>query len=487
MQDDSPRPAAPSSGSVIRRLDDLWATQPPLETSQISETAPRRIGRFVIDRVIGHGSFGLVWLAIDPELDRRVALKVPRHEILADAEHLERFRSEAQVAAKLEHPAIVPLLEAHLDGPVPYIASAYCPGPDLALWLQDQDRPVPWREAVRLIIDLADALHYAHGRGVIHRDVKPSNVMLVPADGVKPSSECLDDFRPRLTDFGLAKHTANRLTDTRSSVVMGTPLYLPPEAFSKESDRTFLPAMDVYSLGCILYELIAGRLPIEGESYVEIVDELRERTPEPLRRICPSVPRSLEAIAAKCLEKNPEARYATAAELSGDLKACLQDRPVRVEKPGAWMRFRYWMRQPKRMRDAGLFCLGFHLLSSLWLIACTLIVLPFGLLDRQEYVANLQDVLLVLITFDAPAILIAWRTLLGKRWAVRAGVVLSALQVVFLSLAFGGGSQPFENVYRNAEYHQAANYALILGCTAVQLALYGFAWVADRQHWTHRS
>ena len=203
-------PDLPSVDEIVARLERVRPaafSDSTVSAAQVAaaDLAGQRVGRYLIRRIVGRGSFGVVYLARDEKLGRDVALKIPRPEVLLDEEKLRRFASEAATAATLAHPSIVPLYEADLDGPTPYLASAYCSGRDLGRWLAQHDRPVPIEHAARLVIKLAEAVHYAHRQGVLHRDLKPSNVLLEPCHDLGVGSEELEQFAPRLTDFGHAK------------------------------------------------------------------------------------------------------------------------------------------------------------------------------------------------------------------------------------------------------------------------------------------
>jgi serine/threonine protein kinase len=290
-----------------------------------------RLGRFRLLRELGRGGFGIVFLAEDPVLGRSVALKVPRPEALLHPDLRRQVLREAQAAAGLDHPNLVAVYEAGEVGSVGYIASAYHPGVSLAEWLARQHGPVDLKAAAALVAVLAEAMDYAHRRGVVHRDLKPGNILLAsggckPPDGSAPPwglHPPLAGLVPRITDFGLAKFVeaahAVESSQTRTGLVLGTPQYMAPEQAAGQN-RAVGPAADIYALGTILYELLIGRPPFAGATLVEILRQVQEEEPVVPRRVRRSVPRDLEVICLTCLRKEPERRYLHAGTLAEDLR-----------------------------------------------------------------------------------------------------------------------------------------------------------------------
>jgi serine/threonine protein kinase len=288
------------------------------EQTDLSSRPPARIGRYELQDVIGQGAFGVIYRAWDPELDRAVALKRPRCGVLDEPGAVERFLRETRSTATLRHPRIVPVFDAGQFKGVPYLVSALVDGRNLAHELADR-RP-GFRQAAEWVAALADALQHAHEQGIVHRDVKPSNVLID------------NEGQVYLTDFGLAKSNAFEATLTIDGQMLGTPAYMAPEQ-TVESNEPVDARTDVYSLGVVLYELLTGARPFQGSERMLLL-RIQEEEPTPPRRLDDAVPRDLETICIKAMAKAPGHRYQDAASLAAELRRYLRGEPVRARPLG---------------------------------------------------------------------------------------------------------------------------------------------------------
>ncbi|HVS34426.1 MAG TPA: serine/threonine-protein kinase, partial [Gemmataceae bacterium] len=326
--------------------DDPNATGPDLHphgtTPTVAGTAPP--GRLAVPgydilQELDRGGMGVVYQARQRGFNRLVALKMILSGAHAGPAERQRFRAEVEAVARLQHPNIVQVHEVGEHDGKPYFSMEFCPGGSLARKLAGT--PLTPQEAASLVETLALALQAAHEKGVVHRDLKPGNVLLA------------EDGTPKVVDFGLAKRM-DAEGQTQSGAVMGTPSYMAPEQAAGKVKEVG-PAADVYALGAILYECLTGRPPFKGPTTLETLAQVLSDDPVRPRQLQPTTPIELEAICLKCLEKAPVQRYGAAAELAADLGRWRRGEPVQARPVGRWERARKWVRRhPLRATVYGL-------------------------------------------------------------------------------------------------------------------------------------
>jgi serine/threonine-protein kinase len=283
---------------------------------------------------LGRGGMGVVYKARQVGLNRWVALKMVLAAAHASQHQLDRFLTEAKAVAELQHPNIVQIYEKGEHDGLPFFSLEYVGGGSLDAKVHR--KPQPPREAAHMVETLAQAMQYAHEHGVIHRDLKPANILLT-VDGM-----------PKISDFGLAKRLEEESSQTKSGTLMGTPNYMAPEQARGEVQNVG-PLADVYTLGAILYELLTGRPPFQGATVLETVKQVTNEEPVPPSRLQPQVPRDLETICLKCLQKDMVKRYGSARLLADDLRRFLSDEPILARPVSNWERLTRWCRRNPRV------------------------------------------------------------------------------------------------------------------------------------------
>jgi len=406
-------------GSVFSLLDDA---------EQTTEYRPVRwIAHFELRQHLGSGQFGAVWMAHDTELDRTVAVKIPRKERLDQLE-VEQFLREARAAAQLRHANILRVHEVGREGDTVYIVSDFIRGAALADWLKQEQ--FSSREAADFCAKVADALHHAHEAGVVHRDLKPANILIDEAG------------EPYITDFGLAKRDSGEVTLTIDGRILGTPAYMSPEQARGEAhlaDRR----SDVYSLGVILFQLTTGELPFRGNIQMLVVQILNEDPPSP-RKFNPNIPRNLETICLKAMSKEPARRYSTAGDMADDLRRFLRNEPVKARPIGLLSQLWMWCQRPQRIREAGLIMLMSAVVHGLWDLTAIPIVL-FGTMSSSRRLAAFWHLAAFFVVFWLPMLVIGLGTMGRRPAAIWMGVlfvplalILCLAMVLGLNYDFGG-------------------------------------------------
>jgi eukaryotic-like serine/threonine-protein kinase len=329
--------AARAHPELAEELRDLWgavmvadavashaslaATKPSGSTAEPAPLfeLPARLGDYELLEEIGRGGMGIVYRARQISLDRVVAVKMILRGTLASPDDLARFRAEAEAAARLDHPNIVPVYEVGEIEGQPYFSMKFVAGTTLARRLAEG--PMLPREAAAVLLPVARAIHFAHRQGLLHRDLKPSNILID------------EDGQPHVTDFGLAKRITDNTGLTHTGAIIGTPSYMAPEQVGGNRGEIG-PSSDVYSLGSILYQMLTGRPPFQAASPVDTLLMVLEQDPVPPRLLNAKADRDLEMIALKCLQKPPDLRYHSADALAHDLTAYLAGDPVSARSGG---------------------------------------------------------------------------------------------------------------------------------------------------------
>jgi serine/threonine-protein kinase len=364
-------PGPPLDRTVACPHDENFSVSADVAVTARADQIPVR--GYEIVGELGRGGMGVVYKARQLGLNRWVALKMVLAGAHAGGQQLARFRIEAEAVARLQHPNIVQVYEIGESDGLPYISLEFVGGGCLTDKIHR--RPQPPREAADLIETLARAMQYAHEHGIVHRDLKPGNVLLTP------------DGMAKITDFGLAKRLEGDSSQTRTGTVLGTPSYMAPEQAAGKKDVG--PAADVYALGAMLYELLAGRPPFQAETVAQTVLQVMRDEPVPPRRLQPPVPRDLETVCLKCLQKEPQRRYASAGALADDLRRFLSDEPILARPVPSWERLARWCRRnPRETLLVGAVALLLVLAALLSAGAAYRIALEKGEADRQRQIAE---------------------------------------------------------------------------------------------------
>jgi serine/threonine-protein kinase len=353
---------APNEGSatVERKANGASSADTEVTAFSLSEDAESTgspgitVANYEILSELGRGAMGVVYKARQRGLNRVVALKMVLSGPHADAAQLARFRSEAEAAAQLQHPSIVQVYEVGEFNGQAYFSLEFVDGQSLADKIAGE--PQPPRHAAELVQLLALAMSYAHHQGIIHRDLKPANVLL-SSEGV-----------PKIADFGLAKRLEGDSSQTRSGTIMGTPSYMSPEqAWGK--NKEIGPLADEYGLGAILYAMLTGRPPFVGTTVLDTLEQVRAREPIPPSQLQPKIPRDLETICLKCLQKEPHKRYASTEDLADDLQRFLAGEPIKARPVSVWERCWRWCRRNPRVASLTAAVLGLLVLVTIGSVA----------------------------------------------------------------------------------------------------------------------
>lgn len=325
-----------SNAATQKSNDSIENFESPLHTTGQSPAMWLGAQGYRIDRLLGRGGYGEVYLADHPKLSRQVAIKVPRADVVLTADFKRRFLDEANIVAQLDHPNIVTIYDMIAD-PFPAIIYEYCGDGTLQSLKRADGKPLDEATAVKLFMLVADALAFAHNRGVLHRDIKPSNILIQAAvDRGDAHSFFLDGrwWTPKLADFGIAKVYGEGHTETASGMVAGTPEYMSPEqAIGRSRDiGTF---SDTFSLGVVFYRMLIGQVPFPATTRISSILKIENGDYVIPRRARPELSADIEAVIVKSLRPSPPDRYRDASELLGDLRRLSEGKPVQA-RPYTW-------------------------------------------------------------------------------------------------------------------------------------------------------
>ncbi|QGJ72217.1 Hypothetical protein PBC10988_39350 [Planctomycetales bacterium 10988] len=320
------------------RLSDQ--VQEIVKTNPLNErpALPFRLGEYQLLEILGEGGMGIVYQARQGRLNRLVALKMIRRSRIGKRSQIRRFSVEAEAAASLDHPGIVPIFDVGEVGPYLFYTMQFVCGGTLAQKLKSG--PLPPTEAARILLEIAKAIQFAHEHGVIHRDLKPSNI-LIESDG-----------KPRVADFGLAKQIHSEDDFTVSGEILGTPSYMPPEQAQGQFSRVSVLS-DLYALGAILYHMITGQPPFQGSDPVQTLFKVVHHDPVEPRQLEANIPADLETITLKCLAKSPESRYPSVAELIKELNRFLHGNPIHARPMTYYERTTRWLARNPALTSMG--------------------------------------------------------------------------------------------------------------------------------------
>ena len=439
-------------------------------------SAKKSFGRYRLIERLGAGGFGIVFRAHDPVMQRDVAIKLPRTSLMSDHSDQSRFEREVAALARLNHPNIVSAYNAEqIDGYFSLV-SEFLNGGNLEDWLSNRDALPSVKTSVAIALQVCRALEHAHDLGVVHCDIKPSNILIENKGDAQPQI--------KLTDFGLARMLKDSSPSTSTGLAIGTLQYMSPEQLTRSNDVDAIT--DIYSIGVVLYRLLAGEHPFDSENEIELISQIIERQPEALQSSRFKVPPDLAAIVSKCLMKRPMDRYQSVAELANDLKNFSEGHPVSAKPLGVVGQVSHWLNSRQRIREAGIYSMTLSSVLTMWSLLSLPIYYFTGLMEKigiDRMTEYLITVVMLFFTINLPLLWAAKRAIKFTSLGVWIGLIFSiCLSISMIAHVFGILQFDFGGVYKN-EATRVIVFTLLGFLTTVQSVLYGFALYADRsQH-----
>ena len=462
---------------IEERLDRLFEKHST--TENVNETSShlhiqesRKLGRYRLTERLGAGGFGIVYRAHDPLMRRDVAIKLPRTSLMNEPSDRTRFEREMNALSRLNHPNIVTTYHAEQVDGYFCLISEYLDGGNLEDWLLKRSSPLSADVAVSIVLQLCDSLNHAHDLGVVHCDIKPSNIMIGNRSDKNPLV--------KLTDFGLARVLKDGAAVTSAGLTVGTLQYMSPEQLTRKSNVEV--TTDIYSLGIVLYRLLAGEHPFGSENEIELISQIVERQPPALQSNQFKVSPDLAAIVSKCLMKRPIDRYQSATEFKNDLQSFLMAKPVTAKPLGIAGRVSHWLKSKHRIREAGIYSLSLHVVLTAWCLLFLPIYHVTGLLEQigiDRMFNYLLTVIMLLATVVFPNIWAASQAINLRSRGVWVGLFVATVGTgVMLLQLFNVFCLDFGGIYEN-ETTRVVVFALLSFLFGLQAILYGVALYAS--------
>jgi eukaryotic-like serine/threonine-protein kinase len=471
-----------SHEELVDRLNSFWDNKGPSH-KRYEPFETFDVGPYAIQQQIGAGAFGLVYRAIDSRDNRTVAIKLLRPELCKDNNALERLLREYQAQSRLSHPSIVKILDADMSATIPYLVSEYCEGPNLSDWLARQAIPfTDVRAAIRLILGLVKGISFAHLHGIIHRDIKPTNILVVnekdTSDGV--------NLALRLTDFGLVKLVDMPLCKSSSNLIVGTPVYMAPEQLLRKWGPTSART-DIYAIGVVLYEIFEKHPPRHGKDYSDIMLSLLQDSSPTQLVWSLSTPESVRQIIKRCLEVDPADRYPNAQSLAEDLETIGNGQPIQKPFLSFLKPLKRWLQQTRRTAEAYAFLLPMNIILFVGMM-CSAAAIAGPLYPGHTRTSDLIQCFAIGFGIVLSSIALCILRIRGHRWATLAILlIVFPGHIVLPLLALLGTVRTFDGLYANAPFFQVLNHSIVLSIGLMECIFLGISYYADQHESSRKS